>query len=81
MLRQMQETVNSATIKLITLNKTLSDLIKLEESPSGNTMVDEALAQVLYTKMSLVFQNLSDDLGDMGDLLIRMFNCDEDEDE
>ena len=77
MLRQVQKKLNSATVHLIMLNKTLSDLIAVQESPSIIPLVDETLSKTLRTKFYLLLSALGDDLEGVVDNVTEAFGIDE----
>ncbi len=67
-LLELQGILNSTTVKLMGINQTLSELINNITGPD-KTPLDKMLAGVQYTKMGILFADLTDDLGRIADLL------------
>ena len=67
-LLELQETLNSATVKLLGINQILSELIDNITSPD-KTPLDKMLAGIQYTKLGCAFVDLSDDLDRIAELL------------
>lgn len=67
-LLELQETLNSTTVKLLGINQTLSELIDNITSPD-KTPLDKMLAGIQYTKLGYAFADLSDDLDRIAELL------------
>ena len=77
MLHQIQDKLNRATVRMIALNKTLSDLITVQESPSIIPIVDEALTNTLHAKFCLLLSALGDDLSGIANNVTEAFGLDE----
>lgn len=67
-LLELQEVLNSITMKIIGISQTLNDLIGTV-SDQDKTPLDAMLIGVQYTKMGLLFGELTDDLAKIGDIL------------
>lgn len=71
-LEEMQQAVNVLTVKLIVLNKFISDAIDTKNNPSNSQVLDDMLLHTQEQKVALMLLDLADSLNVLSKILDRM---------